>query len=158
VGSKSIRQNGGWMHPRLSVPFVVMLDGSCHCGDISLRFETERDPAELPVTVCGCTFCLKHRPRFTNDPTGSLAISYKDEALGRYRFALRLADFLICRTCGVFVCTFLDQRACINLEALQRATEFTATPNRFTAYSSETADVRRARWAKEWTPAMLVPR
>ncbi len=137
----------------------MILEGSCHCGDISLRFETEHEPAALPVTICGCTFCIKHRPRFTNDPTGSLAITYKDEAcLSRYRFALRLADFLVCRTCGVFACTFLNQRACINLEVLKRSLEFSAAPARFTAYNSETIDTRRARWMKEWTPAMLQPR
>jgi hypothetical protein len=137
----------------------MILEGSCHCGDLALRFETERKPTELPVTICGCTFCLKHRPRFTNDPTGSLEITYKDEAcLNRYRFALRLADFLICRTCGVFVCTYLDRRASINVETLKRSAELTATPNRFTLYNSETVESRRERWMKAWTPATLHPR
>ena len=137
----------------------MTLEGSCHCGDISLRFETERSPAELPVTICGCSFCLKHRPRFTNDPGGSLAIAYRDEScVNRYRFALKLADFLVCRTCGVFVCTYLNQRACINLDALQRSHEFTTTPHRFTLFNGETADSRRTRWAKEWTRATLAPR
>src|SRR5262249_49534842 len=81
-----------------------MLHGSCHCGALTVELETAREPRELPVRMCGCTFCRKHRPRYTSDPSGHLTIRIADPAsVSRYRFGLRLADFLICRTCGVFV-------------------------------------------------------
>ncbi len=135
-----------------------MLDGSCHCGAITIQLATERAPADLPVRTCGCGFCARHRPRYTSDPTGHVTIRASDAVLTRYRFGLRLADFLICRTCGVFVAAFEPGdpgRAVINLEVLGRAGDFTGAPVQFTAYDTEDAASRSARRAKNWTPATL---
>ena len=116
----------------------------------------------MPVRICGCTFCLRHRPRYTSDPSGHVVIRAADASLGRYRFGLRLADFLICRTCGVFVAAFdpagassTAGLAVINLEVLSRAADFTAEPTRFTAYDTEDVATRTARRARAWTPARL---
>jgi hypothetical protein len=114
------------------------------------------------VRTCGCTFCLRHRPRYTSDPGGhvTIALAAADTA-SRYRFGLRLADFLICRTCGAFVAAYesgdagAPGRAVINLNILARAADFTAAPTQFTAYDSEDAAARTARRAKNWTPATL---
>lgn len=135
-----------------------MLDGSCHCGALAIHLDTARAPADLPVRICGCTFCRKHRPRYTSDPGGHVTIAAPDESASRYRFGLRLADFLICRTCGVFVAAYMPGapgRAVINLDALVRADEFVSAPTQFTAYDREDAAAREARRAKSWTPATL---
>jgi hypothetical protein len=135
-----------------------MLAGSCHCGAITLAFETAQPPGALPVRVCGCTFCLRHRPIYTTDPAGHVAIR-APEGVVRYRFGLGLADFLICGTCGVFVAAYepgTPGRAVINSAVLDRAAELTGAPTRFTAYDSEDAAARTARRAKGWTPATLV--
>ena len=132
------------------------LDGSCHCGALTVRIETARAIADLPVRMCGCSFCVKHRPRYTADPQGHAQIRIANaDAASRYRFGLRLADFLVCRTCGVFVCAFGDGRAVINLETLIRASDFTAAPVVFAAYDTEDASTRSARRAKNWMPATL---
>jgi hypothetical protein len=135
-----------------------MLEGSCHCGALAIELETARSPAELPVRICGCSFCARHRPRYTSDPSGLLTVRVADEsALGRYRFGLRLADFLICRTCGVFVAAYEPEgRAVLNLDVLARAAELVSEPTLFTAYDSEDAAARTARRARAWTPARLV--
>ncbi|MCE9572836.1 MAG: aldehyde-activating protein [Deltaproteobacteria bacterium] len=133
-----------------------MLDGSCHCGALTIHLDTAKTPGDLPVRVCGCTFCRKHRPRYTSDPGGHVTIAAADAS--RYRFGLRLADFLICRTCGVFVAGYMPGapgRAVINLDTLVRADEFVSAPTQFTAYDSEDAAAREARRAKSWTPATL---
>lgn len=136
-----------------------VLDGSCHCGALTLRFTTERALADLPVRTCGCTFCVRHRPRYTSDPSGNVVIGLAaEENASRYRFGLRLADFLICRTCGAFVAAYepgARGRAVINVNVLARAAEFTAAPTQFTAYDSEDAAARSARRAKNWTPATV---
>ncbi len=136
-----------------------MLDGSCHCGALTIQLDTARAPADLPVRVCGCTFCRKHRPRYTSDPTGHVTLMLAtDDAASRYRFGLRLADFLICRTCGVFVAAHdpAGARAVINLDTLARADDFSSAPTAFTAYDTEDAPTRAARRARAWTPATLV--
>jgi hypothetical protein len=140
-----------------------MLDGSCHCGAIAIEFETARAPGELPIRHCGCRFCARHHPSYTSDPTGHVAIRIASEhSVARYRFGLGLADFLICGTCGVFVAAFEpgpsspgSGRAVVNLRVLERASEFTAEPTRFTAYDAEDAATRTARRARSWTPATL---
>lgn len=136
-----------------------MLDGSCHCGAITLAFAPTRAPTELPVRTCGCAFCRKHRPRYTTDPSGRVTFRVAaEELVSRYRFGLRLADFLICRTCGVFVGAVEPGgpgRAVVNLEALARADDFTAAPTAFTAFDTEDVATRSARRARAWTPAVV---
>ena len=136
-----------------------MLDGACHCGALTIQLDSAKSPAELPVRICECTFCAKHRPRYTSDPAGHVTIRAAGEAsVGRYRFGLALADFLVCRTCGVFVAAFEPGepgRAVINSAVLARAADFTAAATHF-SYDGEDAAARTARRAKNWTPATLV--
>lgn len=138
----------------------MLLEGACHCGALTIGLETAKLPSELPVRTCGCTFCAKHRPRYTADPSGRVTIRLAStESASCYRFGLRLADFVICRTCGVFVAAYepgSPGRAVVNLDVLARAADFTAAPVQFTAYDSEHAAARSARRAKSWTPATLV--
>lgn len=126
---------------------------------MTIQLDTAREPSALPVRTCGCAFCTKHRPRYTSDPAGHVTIRIANDAsASRYRFGLRLADFLICRTCGVFVAAYEPGdpgRAVINLEVLARAAEFVATPTHLTIYDSEDVATRTARRAKNWTPATL---
>ncbi|MCI0571130.1 MAG: hypothetical protein L0Y66_10285 [Myxococcaceae bacterium] len=136
--------------------------GSCHCGNLTVQLETTRVASELPVRQCACTFCARHQPRYTSDPQGRVAVRVADEEhLGRYRFGLGLADFLLCRRCGVFVAAFEPGesgevgRAVINLNVLTEAASFTVPPAHVD-YDGEDAAARRARRAKAWTPAMLV--
>jgi len=136
-----------------------MIEGACHCGALTVRLDTTLTPAQLPVRTCGCGFCVRHRPRYTSDPAGHVTIAAASPAvLGRYRFGLRLADFLICRECGVFVAAFEPGdpgRAVINLEVLAQAGDFVAAPTQFTAYDAEDVATRTARRARGWTPASL---
>jgi hypothetical protein len=137
-----------------------MLQGSCHCGAITIELDPTREPSALPVRLCGCTFCARHRPRYTTDPAGHVTIrAARDADLARYRFGLRLADFLLCRTCGVFVAAFEPGsvgRAVVNLATLERASEFVGEPTQLTTYDSEDVATRTARRARSWTPATLV--
>jgi hypothetical protein len=137
-----------------------MLDGSCHCAAITIALDTAIQPSELPVRICGCSFCARHRPAYTTDPTGHVTIrAASEEDLVRYRFGLRLADFLLCRTCGVFVAAMepgTPGRAVINLAVLDRASELNQTPTRFAGYDSEDVATRTSRRARSWTPATLV--
>ena len=134
----------------------MYLDGSCHCGALTVRLETERSASELPVRICGCSFCVKHRPRFTADPAGHVHFRVKQrDDVSLYRFGLRLADFLVCRRCGVFVGAVGEGRAVVNLDVLIESTKFTSSPTQFAAYNTEDVETRRARREKNWTPATL---
>ena len=79
-------------------------DGGCHCGAIEYTYTTTLPASRWPVRLCQCAFCRGHGVRATADPAGELQFRFeRPEFLRRYRFALRTADFLVCKECGVYV-------------------------------------------------------
>jgi hypothetical protein len=135
---------------------TTTLFGSCHCAQIRVELATGIAPPLLPRRRCGCTFCLRHNPRYTSDPGGHLTIRFaREEDVIRYRFGLRLGDFLLCARCGVFVAAFEGDRGVLNSLVLDRAAELTSKTTRFEAYDSEDGATRRARRARVWTPCSL---
>jgi hypothetical protein len=79
--------------------------------------------------------------------------------LSRYCFALVTAEFLICRTCGVYVGALMADAgsayAIVNINALAMPRLFTqsALP---VSYDQESTAERRARRRTRWTPAAMV--
>src|SRR6185503_12358165 len=73
--------------------------GRCHCGALTLEYETDKP---LAPRECQCSFCRKHHARSVSDPDGSAVLTVGPETL-RYRFGRGLGDFLICGRCGVYV-------------------------------------------------------
>lgn len=133
----------------------MILRGGCHCGGLTVEFETAIAPEALPLRECQCKFCRMHGARNATDPAGRLRIVAAAAALGRYRFALGTADFLVCRRCGVYVaCTLDDRVASLNTRVLDEAARLSGpvTPVR---YDGETAAERRARRLSRWTPATV---
>jgi hypothetical protein len=136
------------------------LRGGCHCGNIAVTYRTAVAPEDAAPRACQCTFCRKHNTRAVSDPQGALTIVVRDpEVLNRYRFGLSAADFLICRTCGVYVAAFMpdpsDDRgfATLMANALEAQARFPhATP---TDYAGEDETGRRQRRRQRWTPASL---
>ncbi|HZZ91002.1 MAG TPA: hypothetical protein VFE23_00465 [Usitatibacter sp.] len=79
-----------------------MIQGSCHCGNVSFELAWDPDPAEIQARACGCSFCMKHGGVWTSNPKGALRVTVQDPAhLEKYAFGTRTADFHICRRCGV---------------------------------------------------------
>lgn len=135
----------------------MILDGNCGCGVLTLELETAKTPAEMPVRMCGCTFCVARQPHYTSDPAGHVTITIADETqVERYRFGLRLADFLICKRCDRFVAAIDSGRAVVNLDVLARAAELTAPPLRLTIYDTEDVAARTARRAANWMPVTIL--
>ncbi|HEV7165813.1 MAG TPA: aldehyde-activating protein [Gammaproteobacteria bacterium] len=141
----------------------MKITGGCHCGNLSIEFETEFEPRELPLRACQCTFCRAHGALSTSDPAGRLSIRVVDgRELVRYRFGLRITDFLICRRCGVYVAalTELDgaQYAVINANVLACRGQMDG-PIQSMDYDGDTMETRSARRKSRWTPvsALQIP-
>src|ERR1051326_1636781 len=86
--------------------------GRCHCGALEVLFETAAAPASLEPRACQCSFCVRHGARCVSDPNGRITLivhGHDREQLVRYRFGLRTADFLLCRTCGVYLGALLSE-------------------------------------------------
>ncbi len=138
---------------------MLRLAGGCHCGNLELAFETARAPAALTVRACGCSFCRRHGVRTVSDPAGRVEIRVHDPTgLSRYRFGLGTAEFLACRSCGVYVGALMADAcaayAIVNVNALASPEVFAATALPV-SYELETEAARRARRHARWTPARL---
>lgn len=132
----------------------------CDCGNIEIVFETAKSPEELGVRVCACSFCTARAARSISDPEGRMRIVVHDPArLSRYRFALKTADFLVCRECGAYIgAVFSDNDgsyAIVNANYFQLPHGFAQEPTRFD-YDAETAAERRARRKANWTPVVSI--
>jgi len=136
---------------------VSTFTGRCHCGNVSVRFETAKEAADLPLRSCQCSFCTRHRARTTVDREGRATVSVRDlEKLSRYTWARRSAEFLVCRECGGYLgalATIGGRRYMtmnVNLFEERHAFAQDAEP---VDYDAETLEARNARRAANWTPA-----
>jgi len=140
---------------------MMILRGACHCGQVEVAFETATPVADLPLRACGCSFCRRHGSKAVADPNGRLTISAPANGLNRYRFGMRTADYLICRSCGAYVAAVIsgngEERATLNVAAtaIAELADRRAEP---VDYDRENVEGRRARRLTSWTPSRIVQR
>lgn len=130
--------------------------GSCHCGAIGYVYSTDRAPREWSIRACQCGFCRAHDALSTSDPGGMLSFQTEDPAaLQRYRFALRTADFLLCRNCGVYIGAVIEvdgsQYGIVNTRSLDDPPADMAGASPI-SYDSEDTAGRIDRRTERWTP------
>jgi hypothetical protein len=134
---------------------TTTLRGGCHCGNLKVAFETAHDPRSFQLRACQCSFCRRHGGITTSDPAGHLRIEVsRHDVLTRYRFALGITDFLICRTCGVYVAAVMeteDTIGVLNVNVLDDREPFARQPEPM-QYGAEAVEDRQARRAKVWMP------
>jgi hypothetical protein len=137
-----------------------LLKGGCHCGNVELTFATDQAPETLSIRACQCSFCTRHGARTATDRKGRLEIwVHSPGELNRYQFALKTAEFLVCKRCGVYLAAVLTtlEGACyatVNINALEQSRRFTQRPIA-ADYEGENAERRIARRKENWTPAVL---
>jgi hypothetical protein len=135
------------------------LTGGCHCGNLRVAFETSLDPRALALRACQCSFCRRHGGVMTSDPAGRLVVEVREiERLQRYRFALGITDFLICRTCGVYVAavTEVEGRSLgvLHVSVVDDREPFARPPTPM-EYGTELLGDREARRVKTWMPVEM---
>ncbi len=133
--------------------------GRCHCGNLTVTFDTEQDPARIPLRECQCSFCRLHGVTAVTDPAGRLDLRFADPAqLSRYQFGLRASEFYICARCGVYVAAIATvdgaRYASLNANVLADRAAFTQPPAPVD-YGRESAVERLARRKRAWTPAAV---
>jgi hypothetical protein len=76
-------------------------------------------------------------------------------ALNRYQFGQKTADFLLCRSCGVYLGAVMQANrgsfGIINVRVLHSLLNRLKEPERMT-YDNETLAERQARRENRWTP------
>lgn len=138
----------------------MKLKGSCHCGAVSVVMETDTAPSDFSVRACQCTFCRKHGARAVSDPNGQLTVSLeRDDAAIRYQFDAKTADFLVCKTCGAYVCAVLKAEGAaystVNINVLDERTAF-PDEDLPMVFDAESMEQRIARRVANWTPTTIV--
>ncbi|TDR94776.1 hypothetical protein [Enterovirga rhinocerotis] len=133
--------------------------GYCHCGAVQVDLELSKAPDELRLRACQCGFCRPRGVRTIADSEGRAIIRASGPgALNRYRFGLRLADYLLCANCGTYVAAVQpDERpiAVVNVGGLG-VPEFEGREPEPVNYANETPDERLARRRSYWMPIDIV--
>ncbi len=90
---------------------MTHIDGQCHCGAVRVTFETNVNLNDIEVRACQCGFCRRHGARTISDHGGHMLIAAMPGAIKRYSFGDHVAEFLICRECGVYVAAVMGEDA-----------------------------------------------
>ena len=132
--------------------------GGCHCGNIAVTFETNKAATDFIPRACDCSFCRKHSTRALSDPAGHIHLNVqREDDLNRYQFGTKATEFLICRSCGVYVSAYMPDGDVAFANVLASVLH---DPDRFgsgelTDYGNEDEAGKRARRRQKWTPATL---
>ena len=132
--------------------------GGCHCGNIAVTFETNKEATDFTPRACDCSFCRKHSTRALSDPAGHIHLNVqREDDLNRYQFGTRATEFLICRSCGVYVSAYMPDgdAAFANVLASVLDNHDQFGPGEVTDYGNEDEPGKRARRRHKWTPATL---
>ena len=133
--------------------------GSCHCGGIAIRFDSEKKPEEMRVGRCGCSFCRRHGARTMGDRGGAVEFRGAPGTLSRYRFGLGITDYLLCARCGTYVGAVMPEEngviGIVNVNSLDIRDALDAAPP-LHHYDGEDEARRRSRRRKFWMPATVI--
>jgi hypothetical protein len=132
----------------------MLINGSCHCGNITFELDWLPDPVEIPARACGCSFCVKHGGVWTSCPSGALRVRVlRPGRVSRYAFGTGTADFHICTDCGVVpvVTSTIEGRvyAVVSVNAFDdvAASRLNRTP---ASFDGESEGDRLARRQRNW--------
>lgn len=93
----------------INAPSLHELSGSCHCGNLSFKMQITDEPISYATRSCNCAFCCKHGASYLSDKDGKLTIHIIDRNnLQKYRQGSQLADFLLCKQCGVLIGVYCE--------------------------------------------------
>ena len=98
-----------------------------------------------------------HAAKHWSDPEGSVTIFVAEERrLQKYRFALRTADFYICRVCGAYLGAVFSMDQCIWSTLNLQLTELSVDERAWNFDAAEGTSGRVARHRRVWTPTTIV--
>ncbi len=137
---------------------MTVYPGSCHCGAVKVELTSAKQPAEMRIGRCACSFCRRHGARTMGDPGGSVVFHAAPGTVSRYRFGLGITDYLLCAKCGTYVGAIMEDEGrsigIVNVNMLDIRDTFDPAPP-LHIYDGESIEKRRARRRKFWMPATL---
>ena len=132
----------------------MLINGRCHCGNISFKLTWEPEPKEIPARACDCSFCTKHGGVWTSCNAGSLKITVSNPSLvSKYSFGTKTAQFHICSRCGIVpvVTSQIEGRiyAVVSVNAFE-GVEASLLKRAPTSFEGENEATRLLRRTKNW--------
>lgn len=127
--------------------------GGCYCGNITFEMETTIELNSYSPRACDCNFCTKHSASYISDNNGKLTIYIENENnLNRYQQGDEIADFLICKICGVLVGACYKDRECLYATLNSKAVDRNLGFAKDTVVSPKTlnSDRKKQRWQDFW--------
>jgi len=138
---------------------TTQLAGHCHCGAIRVIMEPGKPVSELPLRACQCSFCRTRGALTTSDPAAHLFVEAAPGSINRYRFGLRVTDFLLCAECGTYVAAVSETdgglMGVLNVRGVDLAGFEGREPDPM-IYDDETPTERAARRRDRWMPLTVV--
>jgi hypothetical protein len=138
----------------------VTIEGACHCRNIRFVLRWPDTGSDIPVRMCGCTFCKKRTGSWTSHPDAELVAEIDDlSRVSKYRFGTKTADFYVCSVCGVvpFVVSEIDGNlyAVVNVSAFDNADSLSFTSSS-TDFDGEDTGSRLGRRKRNWIPSVQI--
>ena len=132
----------------------MLINGKCHCGNISFSLAWEPDPIQIQARACSCSFCAKHGGVWTSNPRGTLRVAVKGPTLvSKYTFGTGNASFHTCTRCGVVpvVTSRIEGRlyAVVSVNAFE-GIDPARIRRESTDFDGEDSGARLARWKRNW--------
>ncbi len=132
---------------------MQVIKGGCDCGNISYVAKITSTPSMLGPRLCDCRFCTSHGAAYISDGEGELEVVIrKEHDTSRYRQGSRIADFLLCKTCGVLIGVFYEEGervyASINARSADDYADFGA--GQVVSLTRLGDEERIARWKRAW--------
>jgi hypothetical protein len=138
---------------------MAKLEGSCYCGNITVRVETDVPAAEMTPRACDCDFCTAHGAEWVSTPKAHLEIEIQNEAaVNLYSQGSESARFWICQRCGVVpavTCEINEHRkGAVNKRAMLDMKAFPDTQP--VSPADLPAEEKQARWDDKWIDKVVV--
>ena len=130
-----------------------IIQGGCHCGNISYATEFPNEPSSYTPRVCDCKLCSSHGATYAADNNGTLSVKIRNKNnVSKYRQGSRIAEFLICKICGVMIGVCYEENGSIyGAINIRSAHDYRAFGKSHLAHLTQLTDEERIkRWKKLW--------
>jgi hypothetical protein len=132
----------------------MLIEGSCHCGNLRFGLNWEPEPKEIVARRCDCSFCTRHGGVWTSNPKAQLRVRVADPAaVSRYTFGTGSAVFHVCSRCGVVPVVSSEVQghtyAVVNVGAFTNVSAALITEAAM-SFEGETLEQRLARRTRNW--------
>ena len=136
-----------------------LLEGSCYCGNITVRVTTDVPASEMTPRACDCDFCTAHGAEWVSTPKAHLEIEIQNEAaINLYSQGSESARFWICQRCGVVpavTCDINDHRkGAVNKRAMLDLKAF--PPTEAASPKNLPPEEKKQRWDRKWIDDVTV--